>query len=874
MRWAASTVGTCDRASTHVAITLSILLEQTSMTRNVPNKPSLDGLEAKWDERWEEAGTYRFDRSKKRDEIFAIDTPPPTVSGSLHMGSVFGYVQTDTHARYRRMAGKEVFYPMGWDDNGLPTERRVQNYYGVSCDPGLPYDSDFNPPEETHDPVISISRRNFIELCHLLTQEDEKIFELLWRTLGLSVDWKQSYATIDAHSQRTSQKMFLRNLARGEAYSQEAPVLWDVDFQSAVAQAELEDREKGGAYHKIAFHKPDGEPIYIETSRPELICSCVALVAHAEDERYQPLFGSTVSSPLFGVEVPVVAHELADPEKGTGVAMICTFGDTTDVTWWRELELPTRAVIQHNGRFQSEPPEWLSKDGADVYAELAGLFPNQARRKMAELLAESGDLDGEPKQIMHQVKFYEKGDRPLEIVTSRQWYIRNGGRDDDLRKELLIRGENLDWIPDFMGIRYQHWVDGLNGDWLISRQRFFGVPIPLWYRLDETGAIEYESPLIPNEDDLPIDPSSHVPIGFKESQRGQPGGFAGDPDIMDTWATSSLTPQIAGHWDNDPDLWERVFPMDIRPQGPEIIRTWLFSSTVRAHFEHGVLPWQTATINGWILDPDRKKMSKSKDNVVTPLPLIEEYGSEAVRYWACNGRPGVDTALDYGVMKIGRRLAIKLLNGARFALGFSDSDVDVSAITEPLDRSMLAGLAETVDRATNAFEAYDYTRALEAAEKSFWAWTDDYLELVKTRAYGEGPTATSAHAALQLALSVYLRLFAPFLPFVTEEVWSWWRDGSVHRAAWPSADEFARAASDSRVLESVSNVLGSVRRAKSDAKVSMRAEVNRLYVTGSAEEVELIQQGAGDLREAARATEILYSDGEFSVESELADSSS
>lgn len=843
------------------------------MTRNVPDKPTLDGLEAKWDARWEEDGTYRFDRSKTRDEIFSIDTPPPTVSGSLHMGSVFGYVQTDTHARYRRMSGKEVFYPMGWDDNGLPTERRVQNYYGVSCDPGLPYDAGFSPPEETNDPVISISRRNFIELCHVLTQEDEKVFEHLWRTLGLSVDWKQSYATIDEHSQRTSQRMFLNNLARGEAYSQEAPVLWDVDFQTAVAQAELEDREKGGAYHTVAFHKADGDLIYIETSRPELICSSVALVANPGDKRYQALFGSTVTSPLFGVEVPIVAHELADPEKGTGVAMICTFGDTTDVTWWRELSLPTRAVIGYDGRFQTETPDWLPN--GEIYSELAGLFPNQARRKMAELLAESGDLDGEPKQIMHPVKFYEKGDRPLEIVTSRQWYIRNGGRDDDLRKELLTRGTEIRWVPDFMGVRYQHWVEGLNGDWLISRQRFFGVSVPLWYPIDESGQIEYDSPIVPDIDRLPIDPSSHVPAGYQESQREQPGGFIGDLDVMDTWATSSLSPQIAGHWDDDADLWDRVFPMDIRPQGPEIIRTWLFSSTVRAHFEHNLLPWHSATINGWILDPDRKKMSKSKGNVVTPLPLIEEYGSEAVRYWACNGRPGVDTALDFGVMKIGRRLAIKILNGARFALGFSDADLDAVAITEALDRSMLAGLADTIETATNAFEDYDYTRALEAAERSFWAWTDDYVELVKTRAYGEGPAATSAHAALQISLSVYLRLFAPFLPFVTEEVWSWWRNGSVHRATWPSADEFDGLGGDPKVLKTVSNVLGSVRRAKSDAKVSMRAEVERITVTGTPEELELIKGGAPDLGEAARAGEIVYSEGgEFSVESELADSSS
>ncbi len=841
-----------------------------NMTRNIPDKPGLEGLETKWDERWESDGTYRFDVTKTRPEIFAIDTPPPTVSGSLHMGSVFGYVQTDAHARYRRMSGNEVFYPMGWDDNGLPTERRVQNYYGVRCDPSLPYDRDFSPPEQPHDPPISISRRNFIELCHILTAEDEKVFENLWRTLGLSVDWHQTYATIDELSQRTSQKAFLNNLARGEAYSQDAPVLWDIDFQTAVAQAELEDREKGGAYHKIAFRRPDGSAVHIETTRPELICSCVALVAHPEDQRYQDLFGTTVTTPLFGIEVPVVSHELADPEKGTGVAMICTFGDTTDVTWWRELDLPTRAVIQQDGRLQEETPAWLDGEGAVAYSEIAGLFANQARHKMAEMLVESGDLDGEPRQIMHPVKFYEKGDRPLEIVTSRQWYIRNGGREEKLRKELLVRGEELDWVPEFMGVRYQHWVEGLTGDWLISRQRYFGVAIPLWYPVTEDGHIDYENPIIPGDDQLPIDPSSDAPEGYDESRRGQRGGFVGDPDIMDTWATSSLTPQIAGHWVDDPEFFARVFPMDIRPQGPEIIRTWLFSSTLRSHFEHGALPWHTATINGWILDPDRKKMSKSIGNVVTPMPLIEEYGPEAVRYWACNGRPGVDTAVDYGVMKIGRRLAIKILNASRFALRFAETDVDRSAITEPLDRSMLAGLAAVVEGATAAFDEYDYTRALEIAEKSFWGWTDDYVELVKSRAYDVGPGAASAHATLQFALGVYLRLFAPFLPFVTEEVWSWWKEGSVHLSSWPSTTEFEGLTGDVEVLGAVSRVLGEIRRAKSDARASMRAEIEHVDVTADGELIDRARAAESDLLAAGRVSAIEYAEGEFSVVSRLA----
>jgi valyl-tRNA synthetase len=840
------------------------------MTRNVPEKPALEGLEVKWAERWESEATYRFDRSKPRSGIFSVDTPPPTVSGSLHMGSVFGYVQTDAIARYQRMKGMEVFYPMGWDDNGLPTERRVQNYYGVRCDPTLPYDPDFTPPVEPPDPPISVSRRNFVELCHGLTAEDEKVFEGLWRTLGLSVDWTQTYATIDLHCRRISQKAFLRNLARGEAYSQEAPVLWDVDFRSAVAQAELEDRERPGAYYRIAFRRPDGSPIYVETTRPELIPSCVALVAHPDDKRYQDLFGTSVTSPLFEVSLPIVAHDLAEPDKGSGIAMICTWGDTTDVTWWRELDLPTRPLIEQNGRLDEKTPDWIvTERGRDAYAQLAGLYPNQAQKAVADLLSASGDLDGEPRPITHPVKYYEKGDRPLEIVSSRQWYIRNGGRDPELRARLLKRGEDLDWVPPFMGVRYEHWVNGLNGDWLISRQRFFGVAIPVWYPVMPDGEVDYDQPILPAEEDLPIDPTSDSPAGFDESQRGRPGGFVGDPDVMDTWATSSLTPQIAGHWDDDPDLYQRVFPMDLRPQGPEIIRTWLFATLLRSHYEHDDLPWAHATINGWILDPDRKKMSKSRGNVVTPIPLIEEHGAEAVRYWACNGRPGTDTAVDFGVMKIGRRLATKILNASRFALGFGD-DVGQVAITEALDRSMLAALADVVSQATDAFESFDYARAMESAERSFWTWTDDYLELVKGRAYEGGEAGESAHAALQLSLSVYLRLFAPFLPFVTEEVWSWWRPGSVHRSQWPKVNELSGFDGDPSVLAVTGSVLTSVRRAKSDAKASMAAEVSSVSVSATAEHLNLIRQAEADLKSAARAAEMAYSEGEFSVESVLA----
>jgi valyl-tRNA synthetase len=831
----------------------------------VPEKPSLDGIEAAWSKRWEEAGTYRFDRSKTRDQVYSIDTPPPTVSGSLHVGHVFSYTHTDCMARYKRMRGFEVFYPMGWDDNGLPTERRVQNYFGVRCDPSLPYQDDFEPPAEP-DPKnqLPISRRNFVELCERLTVEDEKAFEDLWKRMGLSVDWTQTYQTIDRNAQRTSQLAFLRNLARGEAYQSEAPTLWDVTFRTAVAQAELEDRERDGAYYRIGFPKSgqsDTDRVFIETTRPELLAACVALVAHPDDARYQPLFGSTVLTPAFDVEVPVVAHPLADPEKGSGIAMICTFGDLTDVTWWRELQLPTRPIIGWDGRIRGEIPEWIvSEDARGYYERIVGATAHTAKERMVEILTETGHLEGEPKPIKHPVKFFEKGDKPLEIVTTRQWYITNGGREPELREQLLERGRELIWHPEHMKVRYENWVEGLNGDWLISRQRFFGVPIPIWYPLDADGNPDYDSPIVPAEDQLPIDPSSDAPDGFTEDQRGKAGGFMGDPDVMDTWATSSLSPQIAGGWERDPDLWSRVFPMDVRPQAHEIIRTWLFSSVVRSHLEDHCLPWSNAAISGWILDPDRKKMSKSKGNVVTPMGLLDEYSSDAVRYWAASGRPGTDTAFDVGQMKIGRRLAIKILNASKFVLSMGVV-TDTSVISNTLDVSMLDALGKVVQQATDAFEDYNYARALELAETFFWTFTDDYVELVKERAYGgQGDAgAESAKAALVLALSIQLRLFAPFLPFTTEEVWSWMHeDSSIHRSLWPSRDELAVAeGGNARILDITGQALSGVRKAKSDAKVSMKAAVSEATIEGNPADIEAISQVRADLAAAGSIAELI-----------------
>ena len=870
----------------------------------IPNTYQHHEIEDKWRQQWQAWGIYRWDPSLPRDATFVVDTPPPTVSGSLHVGHVFSYTHQDLIVRYQRMIGKNIAYPMGWDDNGLPTERRVQNLLGIRCNPTLPYDPDWRPDPSggKRKDIEEVSRRNFIEACAVVTAEDEKAFEHLWRHLGLSLDWSEQYATIDDHCRRISQLSFLDLVERGEVYNVESPTMWDIDFKTAVAQAEVEDRPRQGLFYDLRFGVEGGGELLIATTRPELLGACIAVVAHPDDERYQPLFGKHAITPLYGARVPIVAAEHADPEKGTGILMVCTFGDVMDVEWWKASGLPVKQLIGRDGRIlpatigEAPYPSVDSAAGQRAHDALVGLPVGRAKSRIAELLAADGSLPGwdgpalvgEPKPTDQIVKFYEKGDRPLEFVPTRQWFIRIL----DHKAELLAQGEKIQWHPAHMKTRYAHWVEGLNQDWCISRQRYFGVPFPVWYRVGEGGEPDFARPLYADTASLPVDPLTDTPPGFDEAQRDLPGGFTADPDVMDTWATSSLTPQIQSHWGVDPERHRRLFPMDIRPQAHDIIRTWAFYTLVKAWMHEGEIPWYHVVLSGWILDPDRKKMSKSKGNVVTPDDLLVEYSSDAVRYWAARARLGTDTAFDPGVFKIGKRLSTKIFNASRFVLMQLDRAVGeggmpgVDAIADPLDLALVERLRGVVDQATRSFEAFDYAAALQVVEDSFWSFCDHYLELVKLRSYADEdtPGRRSAVATLGLALRTFLRLLAPFVPFVTEEVWSWRfaaaGQPSVHTAPWPRSAEVEAVPRPEHdgTYEAAVEVLTAIRGAKTVAQKSLRWPVARLGIRGPERHREALGPVLEDVLRAGNVEPggVVIEDGpspegeHFAVEVELA----
>ena len=858
----------------------------------VPPQFESRAAEEKWAKIWEDASTYRFAEASDAP-TYVIDTPPPTVSGSLHVGHVFSYTQTDVIARYQRMRGLNVFYPMGWDDNGLPTERRVQNYFHVRCEPGAP-PFDVSTLEQADDAARKLAPRKlqrgaFIDLCVKLTAEDEKAFKELWQRLGLSVDWSQEYSTISEHSRRIAQMSFLDLFEKKHVYTVEAPTMWDVDFKTAVAQAEVEDRPVKGAFHKIRFAVQGGGDFTIATTRPELLPACVGVATHPGDERYRTLIGKKAITPLFRTPVPIFASPLVDPTKGTGILMVCTFGDATDVLWWRNEKLPLRQTIGRDGRMAAVEfgtEAFPSADAAAAnatYAVLLGKSMSESRRLIVEALRDAnGSPDGngapplvsEPEPLEHAVKFFEKGDRPLEFVSSRQWFVRLL----DQRHKLIEMGDSMEWHPDFMRLRFKNWTENLQIDWCISRQRYFGVPIPVWYKVTSTGETDFQAPLVPEAQQLPIDPTVHIPPGFSEAERDQPNGFTADPDVFDTWFTSSLSPQIVSGWTLNPARHKKLFPMDVRPQSHEIIRTWAFYTIAKAWLHEGTIPWKRVAISGWVLDPDRKKMSKSKGNVITPMHLLDQYGADAVRYWSLAARLGVDTTFDEKVLKVGRRLVVKVYNAARYVLG---QEAERGPITHPLDLGFLQKLQEASQKATAYLDTMDYAQALDVIERFFWdSFTDSYLELVKGRARSESDPLgrASAVAALRQSLSILLRLLAPYLPYVTEEAWSWDFAGqgdarkSIHLAPWPLPSELASIATspeNAAVYDLAKGVLSAINRAKTQAGGTVGRHVTSLTIEAPRGVLDLFAKAGSDILAATRVlslkTLVLADGAEFEL---------
>ena len=798
--------------------------------RDLPRRFDVKEREAYWRTQWDALGISKHDKTASREQSFVIDSPPPTASGSLHPGHVFSYTHQDVIARYRRMTGWNVVYPMGWDDNGLPTERRVQNYFGVRAEPNVPYIPDLNVRKRRKelglekDEQLVISRGNFIELCHIVTAEDEKTYKELFNRLGFSIDWDEEYATIDDRCRAIAQRSFLDLDQRGHVYTAELPTMWDVDFQTAVAQAEVEDRPTPGAYHDIEFGVYESliegeqsvpESFVISTTRPEMIPACVAVTAHPDDERFKNLFGKHAITPGFFAKVPIFPSEKADPEKGTGILMLCTFGDDNDVEWWRTHDLELRPMIARNGEaaprtfvpYGSDDPGWGSLDPTRAqffYDQLLGMPLEDVRTKIVEQLScpgtsamtmlgpedeveTSNPLQSPPRPIEHVVRYYEKGTTPIEYIPSRQWFVRLM----DKKPYLQEVGDKVQWLPEFMQKRYADWTDGLGHDWAISRQRYFGVAIPVWYPIDENADIQYDSYIVATDDMLPVDPTLTPAPGYDESQRGKPNGFIGEQDVFDTWFTSSMTPQILARWGEDGDRMSNLYPADLRPQAHDIIRTWAFYTIVKSALHNDNVPWHKAMISGFIVDPDRKKMSKSRGAPVTPMPLVNQYGADAVRYWASNGRPGMDMAFDPTVFTIGGKLVTKLYNAGKFVLM---QEAEHGEITTELDRAFVNDLRDTVHRATNAFENFEFAHALQITETFFWdAFADNYIELVKRRARSESDKQgrASAVATLRLTLNTLLRLFAPFVPTITDEIWSWTyaqETGykSIHQTPWPT----------------------------------------------------------------------------------------
>lgn len=805
------------------------------MTPDTQKKLDFTAIEARWPQEWLKNGVYNWDPSVPRDQTYVIDTPPPTVSGYLHIGHAYSFTQTDFIARYQRMKGMNVFYPIGYDDNGLPTERLVEKNREIKA--------------------ADMSREDFIKICNEEIVASEDLFRNLFTRLGLSVDWRTEYQTISDHSRKISQMSFLDLWNKNHLYRSLQPSLWDPVDGTAIAQSEIEEKEQQGVMYQIPFKTAEGEDLVIATTRPELLVACVALMCHPDDERMKPLVGKKVYSALFEAEVPVIADERVNPEKGTGIVMCCTFGDLTDVEWWKQYQLPLRDVVNKKGLLQKVEEigdeGWPVKNPAKAkeYAALiAGQHVRKAKKIVVDILKEH-NLILKEENITQAIPCAERSGSPLEIIVTNQWNVRLL----DKKELLLEKTREINWRPEYMRQRLEDWITNLKWDWTISRQRYFGVPIPVWYKKNADGTAG--EPIFPSIDELPVNPLVTPPRGYTMDQ------VIPETDVMDTWATSSVSPQINSHGINsdmaiDATRHAKLFPADLRPQAHEIIRTWAFYTVVKAALHENSVPFKNTAISGWCLAADKSKMSKSKNNVIRPEDVMDAYSADTIRYWSANGRLGHDTAYSEDMLKNGRRHLTKMWNAARLVQiaieGFTPNAENASdavakgQITEAFDRWILARLHQTVETCTKAFEDYNYTDALSAAEKFFWAdLCDNYLELSKGRVYkevGDEQAYNSARTTLYFVQETILRLFAPFFPYLCEELYEelfphkFTALKSVHaRGNWPQAVTIPFDAKWLENGEKAIDVLTAVRRMKSDQKQSMRLPIVHMTLSSAPE---------------------------------------
>lgn len=830
--------------------------------KEFPKKYNHNESEQKWQTYWQATDVYKWDSSLSRDTNFVIDTPPPTVSGVLHMGHVFSYTQADFIARYQRMKGKNVFYPMGFDDNGLPTERLVEKNKKVRA--GV------------------VGRAEFRNLCMEVIEDSEVEFKNLFDSISVSVDWTQKYQTISNHSRSISQMSFLDLYEKNHVYRSLEPTIWDPIDRTALAQADLEDKEMSGIMHDVEFKTEDGESLKIATTRPELLPACVSVFYHPKDSRYTHLAGKNIITPVFGVSVPVLADDTVEMEKGTGLVMCCTFGDIADIEWWKTHKLQTRIILDHTGKIDLQSklddtdfPFKLDDHLVEVISRLDGKKCADARSEMVDILKEQGALLSS-QEVTRMVKCAERSKSPIEILINHQWFIRVL----DKKEQLLQKANECVWHPEFMKSRIENWINGLKWDWCISRQRYFGVPFPVWYskREGEQGKV-----IMASRDELPVDPTLTPPRGYSMDEVDP------ETDIMDTWATSSVTPQINSHAINesfsiDFDRHQKLFCADLRPQSHEIIRTWAFSTIVKSTLHEDSIPWKNLMISGWVLAADKTKMSKSKGNIVTPIDLIHEKGSDVIRYWASSSKLGNDVAYSEDMFKIGKKLVTKLWNASKFVSLHLESvnldDLNTSNIKCVVDKWLISKLHSTIQKATDAFEIFEYCNARTAVEDFFWNdFCDNYLELIKVRIYNEESSEgisvdgeyevqnfeyrKSAIITLAITIEAVLKLFAPFLPVVTEELYEiiFDRNTSIHSGGmWPESKNLFFDKESINVGKSVVDILEIVRKFKTDQQISLKKEIEQLSVSSS--QIDNLQNyfkdAADDLQNVTNAKKMLF----------------